>query len=391
MRDCNWPFALGESEHCRPIDLFLNAPGMRDVAERRVHPIPLRGIGLKTATQGNAIEPISAADVFHHSDPPVPLRRAAMPDTTCTPTVDLAVQLGRLRLPNPILVASGTFGYAREMAHLVDLHRLGGIVPKTITQQPRSGNVPWRTFETAAGMLNAIGLDNDGIEAFIAHHLPYLASLGTPIIVSIAGRTHDEFVNMSARLDGLAGIAAIELNISCPNVSGGVDFGTNAAMCERLVSGCRQAAAIPIIAKLTPNVTSVAEIARAAAAGGADAISLINTCLGMAVDWRRRRPLLGNVMGGLSGPAIKPIALRAVFQAAQAVDTPIIGIGGIATVDDVMEFLVVGATAVQLGTVNFYNPQASMEVLDALPTALAAAGARRVADVVGTLVTEPTD
>jgi dihydroorotate dehydrogenase (NAD+) catalytic subunit len=190
---------------------------------------------------------------------------------------------------------------------------------------------------------------------------------------------------MTGRLDGLVGIAAVELNISCPNVSGGVDFGTDTAMCERLVSDCRRATSTPIIAKLTPNVTSIPEMARAAAAGGADAISLINTCLGMAIDWRRRRPLLGNVMGGLSGPAIKPIALRAVYQAAQTVKTPIIGIGGIATIDDVMEFFVAGATAVQLGTVNFYNPRASIEVLDALPAALASAGAACIADIVGTL------
>jgi dihydroorotate dehydrogenase (NAD+) catalytic subunit len=305
--------------------------------------------------------------------------------------VDLAVQLGRLRLPNPILVASGTFGYAREMEGLVDVRRLGGVVPKTITQEPRAGNNPWRTIETAAGMLNSIGLDNDGIEAFIAHHLPYLATLAAPIIVSIAGRTHEEFVQMSERLKGLNGVAAIELNISCPNVSGGVDFGTDPAMCERLVADCRAVATAPIIAKLTPNVTSIPAIAKAAAAGGADAISLINTCLGMAIDWRRRRPMLGNVMGGLSGPAIKPIALRAVYQAAQAVDTPIIGIGGIATIDDVMEFFVAGATAVQLGTVNFYNPRASMEVLDALPGALATAGVNRVLDMVGTLLARKGD
>jgi dihydroorotate dehydrogenase (NAD+) catalytic subunit len=292
-------------------------------------------------------------------------------------------------LPNPILVASGTFGYAREMQSLVDLARLGGVIPKTVTRQPRPGNAPWRTIETPSGMLNSIGLDNDGIEAFIAHHLPYLAGLGAPIIVSIAGRSHDDFVAMTRRLDGLDGVAAIELNISCPNVSGGVDFGTDAAMCERLVADCRAATASPVIAKLTPNVTSVSAIARAAEASGADAISLINTCLGMAINWRKRRPMLGNVMGGLSGPAIKPIALRAVYQAAQAVKTPIIGIGGIATIDDVMEFFVAGATAVQLGTVNFYNPRASMEVLDALPGALASAGARRVADVVGTLLTDP--
>jgi dihydroorotate dehydrogenase (NAD+) catalytic subunit len=299
--------------------------------------------------------------------------------------MDLSVQVGRLRLPNPILVASGTFGYAREMEGLVDLRRLGGILPKTITQEPRAGNAPWRTIETASGMLNSIGLDNDGIEAFIAHHLPYLGGLGVPIIVSIAGRSHDEFVKMTTRLDGLAGIAAVELNISCPNVSGGVDFGTDAGSCERLVADCRRATSSPIIAKLTPNVTSIPAIAKGAEAGGADAISLINTCLGMAIDWRRRRPMLGNVMGGLSGPAIKPIALRAVFQAAQTVKTPLIGIGGIATIDDVMEFFVAGASAVQLGTVNFYNPRAAMEVLDALPGALVTAKVTRVADVVGTL------
>ncbi len=310
-----------------------------------------------------------------------------MPRADTLTTIDLGVQLGRLRLPNPILVASGTFGYAREMTGLVDVTRLGGILPKTITAEPRTGNPPWRTIETAAGMLNSIGLDNDGIEAFVAHHLPYLGGLGVPIIVSIAGRSHDEFVAMIRRLDSLAGIAAVELNISCPNVSGGIDFGTDPAMCERLVADCRGATATPIIAKLTPNVTSVPAMAKAASAGGADAISLINTCLGMAIDWRRRRPMLGNVVGGLSGPAIKPIALRAVYQAAQAVDTPLIGIGGIASIDDVMEFLVAGASAVQLGTVNFYNPKASMEVLDSLPLALAEAGATEVVDVVGTLVT----
>jgi dihydroorotate dehydrogenase (NAD+) catalytic subunit len=299
--------------------------------------------------------------------------------------MDLSVSLGRLRLPNPILVASGTFGYAREMQGLVDLSRLGGILPKTITQEPRAGIAPWRTIETPSGMLNSIGLDNDGIEAFIAHHMPYLGSLGVPIIVSIAGRSHEEFVRMTGRLDGLAGIAAVELNISCPNVSGGVDFGTDAGSCERLVADCVHATSTPIIAKLTPNVTSIAAIAKGAEAGGADAISLINTLQGMAIDWRRRRPMLGNVLGGLSGPAIKPIALRAVYQAAQAVSTPLIGIGGIATIDDVMEFLVAGASAVQLGTVNFYNPQASMEVLDALPQAIATAGVSRVADLVGTL------
>jgi dihydroorotate dehydrogenase (NAD+) catalytic subunit len=301
------------------------------------------------------------------------------------PDVDLSVRLGRLRLPNPIMVASGTFGYAREMEHLVDLRRLGAIIPKTITQQPRAGNAPWRTVETPAGMLNSIGLDNDGIEAFVAHHLPYLAQRGVPIVVSIAGHDYDEFVSMAARLDGIAGIAALELNISCPNVSGGVDFGSDADMCRKVVSGVRQACGLPILAKLTPNVTNIAAIAKAAAEGGADAISAINTCLGMAVDWRRRKPMLGAGMGGLSGPAIKPIALRAVYQVARAVDIPVVGIGGIGTIDDVMEFLVAGASAVQIGTANFYNPTATMTILDELPRAMTQLGAARLTDVVGTL------
>jgi dihydroorotate dehydrogenase (NAD+) catalytic subunit len=299
--------------------------------------------------------------------------------------IDLSIQLGRLRLPNPVLVASGTFGYAREMQGFVDLGRLGGILPKTITRQPRLGNAPWRTVETAAGMLNSIGLDNDGIDAFIAHHLPYLRNVGSPIVVSIAGRSRQDFVELAAQLDRQTGIAAIELNISCPNVSGGVDFGTDPAACEAVVAGVRRACTLPVLAKLTPNVTNIAVVAKAAEAGGADAVSLINTCLGMAVDWRRRRPLLGNVLGGLSGPAIKPIALRAVYQVSRAVRTPIVGIGGIATIDDVMQFLVTGASAVQLGTVNYYRPTASMEILEALPAALAELGAASVSEIVGTL------
>lgn len=286
------------------------------------------------------------------------------------------------------MVASGTFGYAREMAGLVDLKRLGAIIPKTITREPRAGNAPWRTIETPAGMLNSIGLDNDGLEAFVGHHMPYLAGLGVPIVVSIAGRTYEEFVEMAARLDAVSGVAAIELNISCPNVSHGVDFGTDPRTCEHVVAGARAASSLPIIAKLTPNVTDIGSIAKGAAEGGADAVSLINTCLGMAVDWRRRRPLLGNVMGGLSGPAIKPIALRAVYQVAQAVSTPLIGIGGIAMIDDVMEFLVAGAMAVQIGTANFYHPTVSTEVLDSLPGALCDLGAKCVSEIVGTLQTK---
>lgn len=286
------------------------------------------------------------------------------------------------------MVASGTFGYAREMEKLVDLNRLGAIIPKTVTKQPRAGNKPWRTVETTAGLLNSIGLDNDGIDAFIAYHLPYLSNLAAPIIVSIAGRTPDEFVELAMKLNRLPGVAAIELNISCPNVTGGVDYGTNAESCRRLVTAVREACQLPLLAKLTPNVSKIADIAQAAADGGADAVSLINTVLGMAIDWRRRRPLLGNILGGLSGPAIKPIALRCVYQVARAVKIPIVGIGGISTIDDVMEFLVAGASAIQVGTANYYNPTVTMTLLDALPGALAQAGVTAVSQLVGTLQTE---
>lgn len=299
--------------------------------------------------------------------------------------MDLSVSLGRLRLANPILVASGTFGYAREMEGVVDFRRLGGIVPKTVTRQPRAGNPPPRTVETPSGMLNAIGLDNDGIEHFLAHHLPYLRTLGTAIVVNIAGKTEPEFAEMAAMLRDADGIAAVELNLSCPNVAGGVDFATSPEVTGRVVRQVRDVCPWPIIAKLTPNVTDVVPVARAAAEAGADAVSLINTYVGMAIDWKRRRAVLGNRTGGLSGPAIKPLALRLVWHVARNVKVPIIGIGGIATVDDVMEFLVAGATAVQLGTVNFYDPTASMRVLDGLPAALAVLRAASVGEVIGTL------
>lgn len=301
--------------------------------------------------------------------------------------IDLGVSLGRLELANPILVASGTFGYAREMEKIVDLTRLGGIIPKTITPEPRPGNPPWRTVETAAGLLNSIGLDNDGIDAFCAHHLPYLSSIGTRLIVSIAGRGPADYVRMACQLEEIGGVDALELNISCPNVTGGVDYGTNADQCGELVSAVRSVCELPLIAKLTPNVTNIRDIASAAADAGAEAVSLINTLLGMAVDWRARRPLLGNVMGGLSGPAIKPVALRCVYQVAHAVEIPVIGIGGIATIDDVMEFLVAGASAVQIGTANYYDPMISERLVERLPAALAEAGATRVDDVIKTLRT----
>jgi dihydroorotate dehydrogenase (NAD+) catalytic subunit len=300
-------------------------------------------------------------------------------------TADLSVTLGRLRLANPVLVASGTFGYAREMAGLVDFARLGGIIPKTVTRKPRAGNPPPRTVETPSGMLNAIGLDNDGIEHFIHHHLPYLRTLPTAIVVNIAGKDPDEFPEMAALLAPESGIAAVELNLSCPNVSGGIDFATDPQVTFRVMRKVRDVCPFPLIAKLTPNVTDIVPIARAAAEAGADAVSLINTFVGLAIDWKRRRAILGNRTGGLSGPAIKPLALRLVWQVARHIPVPIIGVGGIANVDDVMEFLVAGATAVQLGTVNFYDPTASVRIVDALPAALAQLGAKRVAEVVGTL------
>ena len=271
------------------------------------------------------------------------------------------------------------------MTGFVELARLGGIVPKTITPLPRQGNVPWRTVETAAGLLNSIGLDNDGVDSFLAHQLPWLTRCGAPVIVSIAGGSQAEFVALGARLDGVPGIAALELNISCPNVSHGVDMGTDATACRGVVEGVRGATSLPVIAKLTPNVTSIVAIAKAAQEGGADAVTLINTCQGMAVDWRRRRPMLGNVVGGLSGPAIKPIALRCVHQVRQAVGIPIIGVGGIMTLDDCMEFFVTGASAVQIGTANFAEPVVSTRLLDALPAALAEVGAAGMDDVIGTL------
>lgn len=299
--------------------------------------------------------------------------------------MDLSVSLNRLHLKNPILVASGTFGYAREMSAFVDFAQLGGIIPKTVTPLPRPGNPPPRTVETTGGMLNSIGLDNDGFDQFVAEKLPWLLSLGTSVIVNIAGKEMGDFERMARVLDQHPAIAAVELNISCPNVSGGVDFGTDPVLAGEVVQSVRRACSLPVIAKLTPNVTSVVPIARAAAEAGADAVSLVNTFQGMAIDWKKRRPILGNVLGGLSGPAIKPLALRIVWQVRQALSIPIIGIGGIQTLDDVMEFLLAGATAIQVGTANFYNPGLANQLVQELPAALQLLGATRPAEVVGTL------
>ncbi len=312
---------------------------------------------------------------------------ASHSNMSTTPELDLRVQLGRLALKNPVLVASGTFGYAKEMSGVVPLAELGGILPKTITQSPRAGNAPWRTVETSSGLLNAIGLDNDGIEYFLAHHWPYLKSTGATIIVSIAGKSLADFVLLAERLRGAEGLEAVELNVSCPNVSGGVDFGTDAKLCFEVVSSVRKVLDCAIITKLTPNVTRIVDIARAAKDAGTDAVTCINTVLGMAVDWRKRKPLLANVVGGLSGPAIKPIALRCVYQVASQVGVPVIGVGGIANLDDMMEFLIAGASAVQIGTANYYDPLVSLKLIRGLPGGLNSIGATSVREIVGTLKT----
>lgn len=300
---------------------------------------------------------------------------------------DLSITLGRLALRNPVLVASGTFGYAKEMAPFIDFTRLGGVIPKTVTKAPRAGNTPPRTVETASGMLNAIGLDNDGLEHFLAHHLPYLRTLPTAVIGNIAGKSEDEFVEMAARVHaGGQDLAGLELNLSCPNVSGGLDFASDPELTQRIVRRCRDACPnIPLIAKLTPNVTDITLIAKAAADGGADAVSAVNTFVGMAIDWRRRKPILGNVTGGLSGPAIKPLALRAVWRIAKLKAVPVIAVGGIGTLDDAMEFLVAGAMAVQIGTANFYDPTVSVRIADGLAEAVQSLGADSVRAIIGTL------
>lgn len=308
------------------------------------------------------------------------------PMTEPGPSDELSVSLGRLHLKNPILVASGTFGYAREMTPFVDLAQLGGIVPKTVTQQSRAGNPTPRIVETAAGMLNAIGLDNDGLDYFLTTHLPWLRSVGTSIFVNIAGESIDQFVEMAARVGQEPDVAAVELNISCPNVSHGLDMGVDPTAIRTLVERVREACPHPIIAKLTPNITDIVLPARAAYEGGADAVSLVNTFKGMAVNWRKRRPILANDIGGLSGPAIKPLALRMVWDVHRALPKlPIIGIGGISCLDDVMEFLVAGASAVQIGTATFADPAVSGRLVDELKKLVVSEGLQNIREIVGSL------
>ena len=303
-----------------------------------------------------------------------------------TPVPDLHVSIGSLSLANPVMTASGTFGYAREFETLMDLRRLGAIIVKGISLHPRAGNPPPRIVESACGMLNAIGLQNVGVQRFIAEKLPYLGDLGVPIIVNILGDSLDEYREITERLADSPVVSAIEVNISCPNVKkGGVAFGSDPLMAAAVTGAVKEKTAVPVIVKLSPNVTDVTLIARAVAEAGADAVSLINTLIGMAIDLKRRRPALANVFGGLSGPAIKPVALRMVYQVAKTVSIPVIGIGGIESAEDALEFMLAGATAVQIGTANFVNPRASEDVVDGIGAYVIQEGLSSIREMIGAL------
>lgn len=299
---------------------------------------------------------------------------------------DLRVKIGGTVFRNPVMTASGTFGYGKEFAPYVNLHHLGGVVVKGISLTPRRGNPPPRIVETTGGMLNAIGLENVGLERFINEKMPYLRECGTRIIVNILGDSLEEYQTLADRLSRVEGISAIEVNISCPNVKkGGVLFGSDPAMAEAVTQAVCLRSGLPVIVKLSPNVTDIGLMARAVEQGGAGAVSLINTLLGMAIDWKSRRPRLANIVGGLSGPAIKPVALRMVWQVAGAVQIPVIGIGGITTTEDAVEFLLAGATAVQVGTANFINPGTCDEIVDGLQRYLQENGCRTVQEIIGGL------
>lgn len=277
---------------------------------------------------------------------------------------DLRVNIGSLELQNPVMTASGTFGYAREFENLMNLHRLGAVIVKGISLDPRPGNPPPRIVETSCGMLNAIGLQNVGVDRFIKEKIPYLEGLNVPVIVNILGDSIEEYREITKRLSEVQAVAGIEVNISCPNVKkGGVAFGTDPKMASAVTSAVKEDSSVPVMVKLSPNVSDVTAVAKAVEDGGADSVSLINTLIGMAIDLPSRKPVLANVIGGLSGPAIKPVALRMVYQVAQAVSIPVIGIGGIENGEDALEFILAGATAVQVGTANFINPRASEDVV----------------------------
>ena len=301
---------------------------------------------------------------------------------------DLTVNIGGLQLQNPVMTASGTFGYAQEFDDLVDLNRLGGIIVKGLSLKPTKGNPPPRIVETPSGMLNAIGLENVGIEAFVEEKLPFLKRLTPPVIVNIYGKMEEEYMQLADRIDAVEAIAAIEVNISCPNVKAcGMVSGVDPAATFRIVRGVRDQTTKPLIVKLSPNVTDITEIAMAAQEAGADCISLINTLTAMVVDIETRRPRLANITGGLSGPAIKPVAVRMVWQVAQVAKVPVIGIGGIMKAEDALEFFIAGASAVQIGTANFINPHVTTDVIDGIETFLAERNIASLSDIIGTLET----
>ena len=303
--------------------------------------------------------------------------------------MNLSVQLAPknkrgLRLANPVMTASGTFGWGTEYEHLFDIQRLGAIVAKGTTLKPREGNPQPRLAETPCGVLNAIGLQNIGVEAVIKEKAPIWAKWRVPVIVNILGETVEEYAELARKLDGVAGISGIEVNIGCPNIeAGGAEFGANPKPAAEVTAAVKKATSLPVMVKLTPNTGDIVGVAQAVAEAGADAISLINTLKGIAIDIARRRPLLGNVSGGLSGPAIKPIALYMVYEVAGAVNVPVVGIGGISTANDALEFIMAGASAVQVGTANFSNPQAPLEVLEGVEEFMAKEGVKDIAELIG--------
>ncbi len=301
----------------------------------------------------------------------------------------LSIEIAGIRFDNPVLTASGTCGYGLDMAGLIDLNRLGGICTKGLSATPMRGNAPWRIIETHGGMLNAIGLQNIGARAFVEEKLKELRGYDTRIIPNVFGYTVEEYIEAIRILEDGEGIDGYELNISCPNVkAGGESFANDASQAAQVTRAVKRVSSRPVIVKLSPNVTDVPAIARAVEDAGADALSLINTAVGMSIDINTRRPRLANVTGGLSGPAIKPIAVRCVFQAFRAVKIPLMGIGGIATVEDALEFIIAGARAVQVGTANFYDPGASIKIVDGLADYCLNHGLENIGSLVGTVEVE---
>jgi dihydroorotate dehydrogenase (NAD+) catalytic subunit len=296
---------------------------------------------------------------------------------------NLSVEIGGICMKTPVMTASGTFGFGKEYAPYVDLNEMGAIVVKGTTLEPRMGNAGRRLVETPAGMLNSIGLENPGVEHFIRYVIPNLQQYDVPVIVNISGHSVEEYQELARRLD-IDGVSAVEVNISCPNVAkGGLAFGTDCVSAAGVVKAVKNATGKPVITKLSPNVTDIAAIARAVEDAGADAVSLINTLLGMSVDIRTRKPKLGNVVGGLSGPAVKPVALRMVWQVARAVSIPVIGMGGIMTGEDAVEFMLAGATAVAVGTANFINPRAVQDVAEGIAAYLVEQNIESVKEIIG--------